>query len=469
MAQQDTVMTGEIPTWLRSIRAGDGPLYAAIADAIGAAIASGELGQETRLPPLRELAGRLGVDYTTVSRGYAEAGRRGLVEGRVGQGTFVRARGPSRASTAIDVADLSMNAPPRFDDPALEARMWRGIAALEHSGGLDLLLRYRPPGGVEADRAAGLRWLSARLPSTTIERILVCPGAQGAMLAAASVLTEPGSLVLTERLTYPGFRALAARLRLRLEGIAMDQEGLDPDAFDAACGREKPAALYCSATLHNPTTATMSLARREAVVRVARHHGVPIIEDDAYGALLTEPLPPLAALAPELTWYVGGFAKPVAPALRIAWLVAPDPRGAARATGAIRAFAMMTSPLTAAIATRWIEDGTADAVLAAIRAEAAARQGIAAAILAPFAPMTHADAFHMWLPFTEPWTRIEFMSLPRPAGIGIVTSDAFAVGQAPEAVRIGLGVAESRDALTRGLRTVADMLEQSPALSSTIV
>jgi DNA-binding transcriptional MocR family regulator len=75
----------------------------------------------------------------------------------------------------------------------------------------------------------------------------------------------------------------------------------------------------------------------------------------------------------------------------------------------------------------------------------------------------------LWLPLTEPWTRVEFMSRQRPAGIGIVTSDAFAVGPAPEAVRIGLGVAESRDALTRGLRAVAEMLEQSPALSSTIV
>src|SRR5580692_8352340 len=232
-------MTGDIPIWLRSIRAGDGPLYVAIADAIGAAVASGELDQDARLPPLRELAGMLGVDYTTVSRGYAEAGRRGLVEGRVGQGTFVLARARPRASGAADVADLSMNAPPRFDDPALAARMWRGIAALGQSGGLDLLLRYRPPGGVESDRAAGAHWLSARLPSTTTDRVLVCPGAQGAMLAAASVLTEPGSLVLTERLTYPGFRALAARLRLRLEGIAQDREGLDPDAFDAACVQEK--------------------------------------------------------------------------------------------------------------------------------------------------------------------------------------------------------------------------------------
>jgi len=129
----------------------------------------------------------------------------------------------------------------------------------------------------------------------------------------------------------------------------------------------------------------------------------------------------------------------------------------------------MASPLTAAIATRWIEDGTADAVLAAIRAETRARQAIAAEILAPFAPVTDPNAFHLWLPLAEPWTRVELASRPRPLGIGIVSSDAFAVGPPPEAVRIGLGAAESREVLERGLREIAEMLEQSPAFSSTIV
>ncbi|MEJ1979106.1 MAG: hypothetical protein WDN49_26255 [Acetobacteraceae bacterium] len=108
----------------------------------------------------------------------------------------------------------------------------------------------------------------------------------------------------------------------------------------------------------------MSLARREAVVAVARHHGVPILEDDAYGPLPVSPPSPLAALAPELTYYVGGLAKTLSPALRLAYLAVPDTRSAIRVAGAIRATAAMASPLTAAIATRWIDDGTADAVLA---------------------------------------------------------------------------------------------------------
>ena len=457
--------------WIPSISKSDGPLYLGIADAIAAAIESGELADGARLPPQRSMASALGIDYTTVSRAYAEAGRRGLVEGRVGQGTFVVRRPvgrPASPATGGQV-DLGMNVPPPIDDPALVARMWRGLGELEHSGGSELLRHYQPPGGTGADRMAGTRWLSRRLPSLAVERLLVCPGAQGAMLAAMGTLADPGDMVLSEALCYPGFRSLAAQLRLTVRPVAMDAEGVIPEDFDAACRRERPKVLYCTPTLHNPTTATMSRARREAIVAVARRHGVPILEDDAYAPLLAEPLPPLAALAPELTYYVGGLAKSLAPALRIAYLATPDPRTAARIMGGIRATATMASPLTAALATSWIEDGTADAVLLAIRAETRARQAIAASILPPDMVRTHPDAFHAWLSLAEPWTREEFASRMRSTGIATVTSDAFAVARPPEAVRLALGAAASRSTLGEGLRIIADLLQQSPAMSSVVV
>lgn len=457
--------------WIPSISKTDGPLYLGIADAIAAAIDSGDLADGARLPPQRAMAGALGIDYTTVSRAYAEAGRRGLVEGRVGQGTFVVRRpfGKPPGPAIGAQVDLGMNVPPPIDDPALVARMWRAFGELEQTGGPELLRHYQPPGGTGADRMAGMRWLSRRLPSLAFERVLVCPGAQGAMLAVMGLLADPGDTVLSEALCYPGFRSLAAQLRLTVRPVAMDAEGLVPDDFDAACRRDRPKVLYCTPSLHNPTTATMSRVRREAIVAVARHHGVPILEDDAYAPLPAEPLPPLAALAPELTYYVGGLAKSLAPALRIAYLATPDARTAARIMGGIRATATMASPLTAALATTWIENGTADAVLLAIRAETRARQAIAASILPPDVVRTHPDAFHAWLSLSEPWTRQEFASRMRSTGIATVTSDAFALARPPEAVRLALGAAVSRSTLGEGLRIIADLLQQSPAMSSVIV
>ena len=463
----DTDIVGD---WLPSINREDGPLYLSIADAIAADVASGKLRDGVRLPAQRALAELLGIDFTTVSRAYAEARRRNLIESRVGQGTFVRM--PHRRPTEplpSGMVDMSMNLPPRFENADLATRLWTGIASLEERSGLDLLLRYQEPGGGAADRLGGAQWLSARLPVISAECVLVCPGAQGALLAVAGLLTAPGDTILVEELVYPGFRALAGQLRLRLVALRMDREGLDPEAFDAACRSERPKAIYCTPTMHNPTTATMSLGRRQAVAEVARRHGVPIIEDDAYGPLPRETLPALAALVPEMTYYVGGLAKTLSPALRIAYLAVPDARIAIRVAGAIRATSAMASPVTAAVATRWITDGTAAEVLDAIRAETAARRAIAAQILPSDKVVAHPESFHLWLQLQAPWTRGEFATRLRSAEVGVVMSDAFALSHPPEAVRLGLGAARTREELTHGLQVIADLLDQPPAMSSMVI
>lgn len=449
--------------WTPKLDRSGAPLYLSIADAIAADVAAGVLAPGTRLPPQRALADALGIDFTTVSRAYAEARRRGLIEAAVGQGTFVRRR---PAPPAGSLADMSMNMPPAFDDPALAERLQDGLARLA-DGGLELLLRYHEPGGTAGDRAAAAAWLSGRLPGVAPERLLVCPGAQGALLAVAGTLAAPGEAICTEALSYAGFRSLAAFLRIPLLAVAIDDQGLIPEALDAVCREHRPKALYCTPTLHNPTAATMTPARRQAIVAVARTHRLPIIEDDAYGPFVPD-LPPLAALAPELGYYVGGLAKVLSPALRIAYLAAPDASVARRLAGALRGTAGMASPLGAALATRWIEDGTARAVCGAIAREADARRAIARRRL-PAGTVIPDHGFHLWLTLPAPWGRSEFAQRLRAAGIGVVASDAFAVGPPPEAVRLGLGSAASRDALADGLALVADLLAQSPALSSLVV
>jgi DNA-binding transcriptional MocR family regulator len=456
-----------VPAWAAEVRKDARPVYAAIAEAIAAAVRDGRLAPGERLPPQRRLAEALGLDLTTITRAYAEARARRLVEARVGQGTFVAKGAPapaSRGPASRGAADMSMNLPPLFDDPALARRMWAALATVERTQGLPLLLGYQEAGGAAADRAAGTRWLSARLPEVTQAQVLVAPGAQGALLAVTSLLAARGETVCAEALAYPGFRALTAHLGVRVEGLAMDAEGLLPDAFEAACRAHAPKALYCTPTLNNPTTATMSLERRRAVVAIARRHGVPIIEDDAYDRLPTDAPPPLAALAPDLTWHVGGLAKVMSPALRIAYLAAPDSRGAARAAAALRATVGMASPLTAALATRWIEEGTDLAILAALRRETVARFALVRQILEGHDYVGRPDAFHVWLPLPPGWERAAFTARLGARGVGVVMSDAFStLAPAPQAVRLSLGAPETRADLAAALRQIRALLDQDPA------
>jgi DNA-binding transcriptional MocR family regulator len=213
----------------------------------------------------------------------------------------------------------------------------------------------------------------------------------------------------------------------------------------------------------------MSLARREAIIAIARAFGVPIIEDDAYGMLAHHAPPPLAALAPDIVFHIASLAKCLSPALRIAYLVAPDTYSAVRVGGAVRAVASMASPLTAAIATRWIEDGTAGAVLGAIRKESIARLQIAADVLSPLDIPVNQEGLHLWLTLPARWSRAEFAARLRTVGIGVVGSDAFALENPPEAVRLGLGAPGTREELRSSLQSVVHLLGESPIAFSTVV
>lgn len=463
--------------WLPDLTQSDKPRYLAIADRIAADIAAGALAAGDRLPPQRRLAEALAVDFTTVARGYVEAQRRGLVESRVGQGTFVKAvtvktmapgQGSIPRAPMPELVDLSMTLPPEPDDPALVVRLRQGMA--EVSERLVSLLRYQPLGGSPADKAAAGLWLGRRGLTPASEQLFVVPGANAALLAILSGIAKPGDAVLCEALTYPGIRSICAQLGLSLTGLAMDRDGLDPEAFAEACARLKPKALYLNPVLQNPTTITMPERRRAEIVAVAQRHGVAIIEDDAYGFVLPDAPAPFAVLAPELTWHIAGLSKCLGAGLRLAYVVVPDLRSGWPFAAALRASSIMASPLTAALATRWIEDGSADALLAFIRAETAARQRLAAEILPAGLCRTDPLSFNLWLELPPPWTRAAFVGQMQATGVGIVASDAFtAKGPAPEAARICLGGPIGRRALGDVLAFMAHALEQAPEVGARVL
>lgn len=457
--------------WTPDLTRSDMPRYLAIADAIAEDVGAGRLTVGDRLPPQRKLAQRLGVDFTTVARGYVEAAKRGLVESHVGQGTFIRPPRPRHAPSRAHVpspVDLSMNLPPEPDDPELLGRMSAGLA--EVSRDLVSLLRYQGFGGAQADKDAASNWLGRRALVPSHDRLLVTPGAHPALLGIFGLLARPGDTILCEAVTYPGCRSIAAQLGLTLVGLEMDEDGVTPDALAQACRRHAPKALYLNPTLHNPTTLTIPEPRREALAGIARRQRLPIVEDDAYGFIPAHGPAPFAAIAPDLTWHIAGLAKCIGAGLRAAYVVAPEARQAWPFAAVMRAANIMASPLTVALATRWIEDGTADAILRFIRKEAIARQQMAAEILPGGSFKADPLAFNLWAPLPPAWTRSSFIGHMRATGLGIVASDAFTVdGPPPEAVRVCLGGPLPRERLRGALEFMAHTLDRTPAATSTIL
>ncbi len=356
-----------------------------------------------------------------------------------------------------------MNLPPEPDDPELLDRMQDGFEAI----GRDLvyLMRYQGFGGVQADRDAALKWLIHRNLAPPQDRLFIAPGAHPALLGIFGIVAKSGDVVLSEALTYPGVRSIAAQLGLKLIGLAMDDEGIEPAAFADACTRLAPKALYLNPTLLNPTT-----HKRVEIVDIARRFSVQIVEDDPYGFLPVNGPSPFAALAPELTWHVAGLAKCLGAGLRIAYVVVPDARSGWLFASSVRTATVMASPVTIALATRWITDGTAEALLTAVRRESAERQRLVSAIIPRGTYRSDALGFHFWLSLPESWTRSAFVGHTRSTGIGVVASDAFATdGTPPEAVRVCLGGPADRSAVRGALEYMAHALTESPTLASTFL
>lgn len=455
--------------WLPRLDEATGPKYLAIAEAIADAVAAGTLRPGDRLPPQRTLAKALAVDLTTVTRGFGEAQRRGLLDGRVGQGSYVRgAELPRPASAAATIVDMSMNMPPQPEAAGLRARIAEGTAAIMASPDALTQLHYQDSAGIAAHREAAAAWLSPRLGALPVERLLVTSGAQSALAALLDIALRPGDAICAGALTYPGLKAAAERGGLKIAPLAMDGEGIDPDAFEAACRKARPKALYIVPTIDNPTGATLGLERRRAIAAIAERHGVMIIEDDAYGRLAADAPPPIAALAPQLTWHIASLSKCATPALRIAHVATPSPSDTLRLSAEIRSTSLMASPLTSALAARWIADGTMADIVAAIRAENIERQRLARRHLGD-AMQAHPEGHHLWLPLPRPWRRADFVAQALHSGLSVVASDAFATGATPpEAVRVSIGVVPDRDRLERALHRLARLLDRKASAGSVI-
>ncbi len=455
-------LSNAIGDWVADVETGSGPRYLAIANAIGAAMDRGALAPGDRLPPHRALAAALGVDLTTVTRAYAEARKRGLLDSAVGSGTFVRrVAGEEAPQIAVD---MSMNIPPAPADVSLRDLMRDGISKLLRGADIATLMAYRTGAGSREERAAGAAWLAPVCGKLPASRVLIGSGAQSAMLAVAATILRAGDVVATEAMTYPGFRALAAHMGLRMAAVATDEEGLIPAALDEVILRERPKAIYCTPTIQNPTTATMSLGRREAIVAVARRHGLPVIEDAAYALYPHDPSPALSALAPDLVYHVATTAKSLSPGLRLAYLVIP-PDAQAGIIAALRSTTMMPSPLLVSLVTSWIRDGAANAILAGIRTEAIARQALAASLLPRDLCAAHPEGLHIWLNLPSAWPRQDFVSYVRTQGLALVPSDGFIASPGetvPNAVRVALGVSPDHGRLTNALKTLAQALKRPP-------
>ena len=433
--------------------------YLRIVALLERAIEQGQLRPGDRLPSQRSLAQQLGVDLTTVTRAFGEAKQRGLVDARGPQGSFVA---PPKVEVAHTV-DLSMNIPPQPAGFDLPLNLRRGLAQVIARSDAASLMTYHRGGGNQADRKAAQRWLAPWCGHVPTERIVVTPGAQAALAMLIACATGRDDVILCEPHTYPGLLSAATVLGRPVQAVAADEHGMRPDALEQQLRRNPRALLYLNPTAQNPNARTMPLQRRQELAKVIQAHALLVIEDDPYQLLTSaEPPPPLLQLVPEHVCHVSTLAKCLTPGLRTAFVVLPPRLPASRMQAALHATHLMAAPLTTALATQWLLDGTANELLAQVQEESRERCAIARTLFT--GSKVSCDGIQLWHPLPRHWPMAKFEQAAQQIGLSVATADSFATpGAEPiEAIRVSLGSAGSRSELTSALRRLDQLIQQRP-------
>jgi DNA-binding transcriptional MocR family regulator len=462
--------------WIPDYKNRPGRLYVAIADAIADDINRGRLVAGDRLPTHRELAWRIKVSVSTISKAFALSERRRHIAGEVGRGTFVTAR-PQDLSRAepnrpqSDLLDLSFNCPVVLPDQ--ERGVARALDQIRQSSRLATLVPYhRQWVGLPEHRRAAAKWLADLGMVGESDNIVVTNGAQQATAAILAALTEPGDIIALEELTDPGIKFLAANRRLISKALPIDQHGLIPDALEASCRMHGVRFLACMPEHQCPTLAVMPIERRKAIAEIAKRFGVTIIENGVYAPFVQRPLPALSTFAPQHCFYVTSLSKIAIAGLRIGFVMAPPNRAKELISG-LAATTWMASLIPAEIASILIEDGTMARLAQQQREEMRVRQSLAAEILDSDQYASLPCALFIWLRLRENWRAESFVSVLRARGVAVTPAESFTVGHgpSPHAVRLSLGGATaSRSELRHGLQVIAEVMQENlPAASFLLV
>jgi len=442
------------------------PAFRSLAQRIIEAVEAGELHAGARLPTHRALAYELGLSVQTVSRAYEELKRLGIISGEVGRGSFVRsaptdARVPwHRPDTNDRIIDCSMLVPVTGEIHA--DRMSRTLVELAGSLTPDVLISFRPRATLQEHCEHALGWLRHCGIAPRVDQVLPTNGNTSAMTVALMTCAHPGDVVVTEEIGHHTLKSLTNALGLQLRGLAIDGEGIIPDAFECACAESPVKVLFLLPSGLNPTAAMMGPARRIEIAEIARRHGVWIVENDAWGPLQPGRPAPIAAIAPDRTFYLTGLTKCVLPGLRIGWLVVPE-RMVSMARTRHLVTNWMATPLIAEITTRWLDDGTARELLRWQQDGLGERNRIAAAMLQDLPHSATPNGMHVWLPLPEAWREDAFVVHARHHGVAVAAGANFVTGdsQTAQAVRISLGAGSEAD-LANGLSVVAWLAQGEP-------
>ena len=477
------------------------PLYRQLYEQIALKIRSGELARGERLPATRELAGLLGLNRTTVSAAYDALEVDGLIAGQVGRGSFVTGiaapaaggidwnallarteTGPSGPSGGFSNESVSfvMSRPSRELFPLDDFRA--SCEAVLARPDLGSILQLGSPSGYEPLRRHLMEEARRQSIARPGDDLLITNGCQQALDLLGRVLLRPGDTVAVEDPVYSGLKNLLTGMGAQLVGIPMGADGMDTAHLERVFERERPRFLVVTSNFQNPTGATLSLTGRRALLEAARHAGVPVVENDAYGELRYqgEAMPAIKQLDENGgTVLLRSFSKVSFPGLRVGWVVGPKPL-LDRLRQAKESADLHTDQLSQAVLLDFAQSGRLETHRARVLQAGAERLAATLESCRRYLPAgtrwtQPQGGMNLWVRLPEPLDAGELLPRAQKEGVAYLPGRYFAVSRLdPGALRLsfaGLEPDQIREGLAilgrivaEELTTISERLEPSPAV-----
>jgi DNA-binding transcriptional MocR family regulator len=496
-------------TWTPDLSGKKGPKYKLIADAIGSAVGSGEIKPGMRLPTHRNLADHLKLTVGTITRGYAEAARRGLIEGETGRGTYVKRTkfadpidvtnsthskhlNSSTAKTALirewpnrpikrlvtsetNQIDTKSGRPKHSANKKPQPQRQSKSTNEPTTGSLLSLLTapllhtmrqclMQPTSGSTratntelAPRELGRKWLMPLgIGQSSDTTTIMTNGSEAVLPACMTALAQSGvmgdtNVVLVDAEMDPALLTPLARVGVETQPILSDSDGIHPESLELAAWTSSARVLLIMPALQSPSLTVIPEARRRSIADAARKFNLTIVELEGLARRLGPGHTPVAKLAPERTIYISSLAKLFSDWVTAGFVALPK-QFEGKVKNAVEQQSGAVNPLFGTILHSWAESGLAHQVELAIQAEAVARTAMATLIFAD--QDARFGGLHGWLRCQE--SGLKNRSI---AELNRQTRNLLSIGQSgPDAVTLSLSNTETTADLQRALVDLKNIL-----------
>ncbi|MBS4960116.1 MAG: PLP-dependent aminotransferase family protein [Clostridiales bacterium] len=441
-----------------------GPYYLALASALEEDIMSGLLPAGTRLPPQRELADFLDLNFTTITRAYKICTQKGLIYAVTGNGTFVSPKGAQAATIPVDslrkgCIDLGLVS-------SFEECNCMVTEAVKKTAGrkyLEQLLTYEDSGGVWHHKAAGAKWLEKIGISVPPQEVAIASGGQNALAVTIFGLFSPGHKIAVDEYTYSNFRELAKMFMIKLVPVSSDSKGMIPEELDRICHMNEIQGVFLMPSCANPTTIQIPYSRKKELAQIIKKRNMILIEDD-FHAFLTADVSeiygtPMFSMIPEQTIYISSMSKALCTGLRVAYIAA---KGSLleRVQQAMFNLNVKTSALDSEVITELINSGRAEGIVKKKRELASEANAIFRGFFPEIQPIGNPFSFFRWLPIKKSQDGHLFEEEMMKKGIRVFHSDRFLSGipEKKQFIRVSLASSGAMSYLKEGLQILKNQL-----------